>query len=370
LGALATRRGWHLALGLQLRYNLGKKWEDDDGEWKQENEYVKELAGLKLLDHKSLIAEGACLEIDDRWQVRNDRGCFVRRGRRKGLRLVRGPHLFLWNDWAAFSEDDFIFEHPKIALAGSSADKNWLRAVSLIWTSSLTQFSLVLELSSSWGIGRSVIDLGDAENVRMPKLSELITNRLGSLHREFSAELKNGKNFDDSFRRELDRAVAKELKVPDSLIRTATDFAIERLALNQGKAPAGMLHLPKESELRAYAVRLRTELDEFVGRKARHKITILYSPAGICASIEITHMNGQIAPVIKAATGDDADILRRLLKAAETKESQWIYVRRSVRIIEHGVLRLFKPPRRIEWTEARALLDADDVIAEIAASRR
>lgn len=371
LGALATRRGWHLALGLQLRDNPGKKWQDENGEWKRENEYNAKLDGLSLLNHKALIAHGPRLEIKSQFQTPNDKGCYVRlRGGTRGVRVVNGPHVFLWNDFAAFSARDFIFEHPKIALSGPNADKDWLRAISLIWTCSLTQFSLVLELSSSWGIGRSVIDLGDAENVRVPELTEATTDRLSGLHREFVAELSGGVPFNDGFRRDLDNAVAKELRIPDSLIRTATDFAIERLALNQGKAPAEKLHAPSESELHAYAVRLTAELDAFVGGKARHRITILHSHAGICASIEITRQNGRIAPVIKAAAGDDVNVLRGLLKAAETNESQWIYVRRSVRIIDHEVLRLFKPPRRIEWTEARALLDADDVIAEIAARRK
>jgi len=371
LGSLSNRPGWHLALGLQLRNGPGRKWQDDEGLWKQENEYVEELEDLRLLDHKALLAEGPRLEFKSVYQTENEKGCFVRtRGGTKGVGLVRGPHIFFWNDYAAFSMDDFVLEHPKIALAAPKCDETWLRAISLIWTSSLTQFSLVLELSSSWGFGRSVIDLHDAESVRMPKLNQELVDRLSALHSELAADLSRGRAFDDDFRRELDRSLAKTLKIPDSLMKTATDFAIERMALNKGKAPIEKLRPPNESELRAYAARLTAELDEFVGSKARHRITILHSNSGICASIEITRGSKRIVPVIKSATGEDAVVLRMLLNAAETKESQWIYVRRSVRIMDHNILRLFKPPRRIEWTEACALLDAGDVIAEIAASRR
>lgn len=371
LGSLAGRPGWHLALGLQLRNQPGKKWQDSQGEWKQENEYVKDLEDLALLDHKALIGGGPRLEFRSLCQVPNEKGCYVRtRGGTKGIAVALGPHLFLWNDFAAFSEDDFILEHDKIGLAAPAAEADWLRAVSLLWTCSVTQYLLFFELNAAWGIGRSQIDLGDAENVRTPRFEQSLAERLGSLHRELATELSRGRAFDDAFRRELDDSVAEELKLPSSLMKTATDFAIERLALNKGKAPAEKLHAPDEPELMAYAVRLTAELDEFVGGKARHRITILCSSAGICASVEITRESRRIAPLVKAATGDDATVLRRLLQSAETKESQWIYVRRSVRIMDHGILRLFKPPRRIEWTEARALLDAGDVIAEIAASRR
>ena len=128
LGSLANRPGWHLALGLQLRNGLGKKFQDSRGEWKQENEYVEELEGLRLLDHKGLITGGPCLELVSRYLAPNGEGCFVRAGRKRGVGLVRGPHVFLWNDFAAFSTDDFIVEHDKIALAGPIAEAAWLRA--------------------------------------------------------------------------------------------------------------------------------------------------------------------------------------------------------------------------------------------------
>jgi hypothetical protein len=35
-----------------------------------------------------------------------------------------------------------------------------------------------------------------------------------------------------------------------------------------------------------------------------------------------------------------------------------------------NTLHLIKPPRRCEWTEARAVLDSGDVIAEIAARQQ
>jgi hypothetical protein len=44
-------------------------------------------------------------------------------------------------------------------------------------------------------------------------------------------------------------------------------------------------------------------------------------------------------------------------------------VKRSVRLLEGDTIHLIKPPRRIEWTEARASLDADDIIAEIASRK-
>ena len=63
-------------------------------------------------------------------------------------------------------------------------------------------------------------------------------------------------------------------------------------------------------------------------------------------------------------------IPRFATEAAEQEFSQWVYVKRSVRVVAGDTLHLIKPPRRCEWTEGRALLDAGDVIAEIAARKK
>jgi hypothetical protein len=315
LGQLAGERGWHLALGLQLRDSPGKKIRGANGELRDENEYVGELERLPLLDHKALVAAGPCLDFTGQWLVANSCGCYVRGGRKKGVGLILKPHLFLWNDYAALSMDDCIIEHSKVALAGPEED--WLRAISLIWSCSLTQYSLVFELSSDWGIGRSLIDLGDAERVRLPLLNDSMVAKLAKLHEELSDELGSGRAFDDDFRSALDREVAKLLKLPESLVQTATDFAIERLSLNQGVVPMSAITPPDSDGLKRYATRLAEELDAFVGNKARHRITIRQASAGIVASVEITSQRSTIIPHVVSASSNDAAVMKRLLAAAE-----------------------------------------------------
>lgn len=372
LSQLAAERNWHLGLGLQLRNSPGKKVRDANGELKDENEYVKELEDLPLLDHKALVADGPCLDFTGKGLVENTRGCYVRGGRKKGVGLIRKPHLFLWNDYAAISMDDCIIEHDKIGLTAPQAEENWLRAISVLWTSSLTQYFLFFEHNAAWGIGRSQIDLGDAEAMRLPHLDEAVVAKLAKLQEELVVELANDRIFDDKFRCHLDREVAKILKLPVSLMRTATDFAIERLSLNQGVVPSSATTPPNPGELLRYATRLVEELDSFVGNKARHRVTIRQASAGIVASIEITNQRSSIPPKVVSAAGAEAAVVKRLLAAAEQKFCQWIYVKRSVRWVEDDddTVHVIKPPRRLEWTEARAALDADDIIAEIASRQK
>ncbi len=66
---------------------------------------------------------------------------------------------------------------------------------------------------------------------------------------------------------------------------------------------------------------------------------------------------------------EDQNHVNEILHAAEQKFAQWIYVRRSVRVFAGRKIHLCKPARRLEWTESQALLDAADIIVEVAEVR-
>ena len=362
LEELAQERGWKLTLGLQLRSNAGNA--------KHPNEYVEELEGVPLLRHRGLISEGPCLEADDELIAENSKGCFVRqRSGKRGLEIVRGPHVFLWNDFAAFSERDFIIEHSKVGLSSPSHDASRLRAVSLLWTCSLTQYLLFFELSSDWGIGRSLIDLGDARRVRLPRLEDKSVDDLCGLHFRLASELRCGLLPRARLRERIDKEVAHRLNLPASLIKAASAFVTERLALNRGKVPDAALRSPDPATLAAYGRQLAATLDDFLGGKARHRVTVLYSSGGIAATVELAKAGPPIEPQVRQAQGQDEQTLSRLLAAAQQQFSQWVYVKRSVRVIDGDRIHVIKPSRKIEWTEHRALLDADDIIAEVVSSR-
>lgn len=355
LGDLADARGWIISLGLQLRKNGGTK--DDP------NEYEAKLDGLKVLDHKALIHSGPALRIHARFRRDNTLGCYVRkRGGFAGLKLTAGPRLFLWNDFAAYSSEEFIFCHDKIGLAGGSSSE--MKAVAAIWNSSYVGYLLFFVTSAAWGIGYSQIDKGDAGRLPFPELTQERESGLAAVWDEAAALEDGGAPF-SSVKEFFDQRVSSLLGIPDNVSLVVRDFFRVRYQLNQGKTPPDLRMPPDESEMYSYAARLRKELDAFLGGAGHHKITILYSRQGVSVSITLTKLGAEIEPEVRLASGSERATLESLLQVAESQFSQWTYVKRSVRIFDGDTIHVIKPPRRLEWTETQALLDADDIIAEI-----
>jgi hypothetical protein len=376
LGEIANDRGWHLNLGLQLRSDEGSKSEPNQSvEEIKLNQGATELEakqfkvwynGLKVLQTPHRIQKTkARLTVSNSWLVRNKWGTYIRvRGGTEGLNIVAAPHLFLWNEFAAFSDQDFIMRHPKLGLAAPKPDSDWLRAVSIIWTSSITPYCLFLNLSAGWGISRSTIDLGDVQRMLMPRLTDENVGPLAQLHRLLGAEEAHVTDRVD-WQRRLDEQVAAALKIPTNVMLLAREFSEYRLPLVKGKAPQTLTKKPEDEQLAVYARRLKAELDGFLERKARrHRVTILNAPSGIVATIELANNGSAKAEVISAGPSEE-DEVQAILKAAEQQFSQWVYVRRSVRVFAGTKIHLCKPARRLEWTETQALLDAADVIAEV-----
>jgi hypothetical protein len=167
----------------------------------------------------------------------------------------------------------------------------------------------------------------------------------------------------------LDSRVAAALDLPTLVSLVIGEFFRTRYQLDRGKSPVALRMPPEISDLQVYATRLRSELDAFVGRKAHHRIKVLSSTNGISVSITLARNGDSSAPEVRIAEGQEAATLKALLDAAEKKFSQWVYVKRSVKLFDGNTVHLVKPARRLEWTESQALLDADDFIAEVIENR-
>jgi hypothetical protein len=354
LGQLATSRRWNIELGLQLRSDVGTK--------KDPCEKIESLHGVPVLDHSAFARIGKKLVVPDALARPNTFGTFVRKGRVAGLKIIKSPHLLLVSDFAAYSDTDFIIRQRKMGIGGGTSEE--MKAVAAVWNSSFAGYLLFFLLSSEWGIDRSLIDKGDAEHLPFPELTPERQTNLCAGWEEAALLESSGADFGE-VKALLDVRVTSALGLPQSVSLVVGEFFRVRYQLNKGKAPANLRHQPDNDELAVYAARLTTELDSYLTGKAHHRVVVLYSARGICASVTLTKDKQSIEPQVKSAAGPDAKTLDALLRSAEKQFSQWVYVKRSVRIFDGDTIHLIKPPRRLEWTQTQAMMDADDIIAEV-----
>lgn len=360
LGEVVKQRGWKLKLGLQLRSSEGKR--------KDPAQYVEDLEELPVLDHKGFARRERKIIVPDHLIKTNDVGCFVRKqGGLAGLQVVRGPHLLLMPDFAAYSAKDFIILHDKQGLSGGSAKA--MKAVAAIWNSHLATYLLFHQMSAAWGMDRTQIDKGDSEQLPFPDLTPERETALAQAFDEASKQEADGASFAEVKNALTDRVVVA-LRLPAFVASIAREFFEVRYLLNKSKAPEELRRAPEESQLRAYAEVVRDRLDAFLDAPGRHRLGVLHDARGVAVSITLGRATGRSAPVtLTPAEGARLATLRGLLAAAEERFSQWAYVRKSMRLFDGDTIHLLKPAQRIEWTRTQAQLDAEDLIAEIVAQQ-
>jgi hypothetical protein len=145
------------------------------------------------------------------------------------------------------------------------------------------------------------------------------------------------------------------------------DLVHVRLALNDGNVGKPAVRLPKASELRTYARRLKTELDDFVNGELskRHKVTVVYDDLSGMIHVDfVQDANAARKVIVKKADDPTARQLERTRQRLRDERSQWVYFDRNLRIYEGTRTFIFKPMQRFHWTESQAMIDAREIIAE------
>ena len=363
LGDLVKQKGWHLHQGLEIRSQDAR--EEIEGapylkDWRRLDS--NKMARSKL---RFSIPQEALKEIPEE-------ELFIRKGRRLGFTTARAPHLILNPTYFIFSDEDFVIPHPKVGISADGIDADYLCALSVFFSSSVIFYYLFFQ-SSSWGIDRSLISPKDVKGVPIPEMSPEQISELSSLQRELKNLESNNSISDDFLQNRLDDSIETILEIPKSLSIIARDFAQVRIKLNKGKAVVSATEQPQEIDLLRYGLCLRDELDAFTeGSGLRHKVGLTYSKQLIVCSVEFVHSatSTSIDVTVEKAQGDLSLFLSYIQEKAKQRFSQWVYVRRSLRIFEDSRVYICKSPRLIDWTRTQALSDSDDIIAEILAASR
>ena len=306
---------------------------------------------------------------------------------RGGLEVCEPPHVLVSaaRNFAIYSEDYIIVPPRQLGVISPASDKMFLKALGLYLSSDFTFYHQFL-CSSQAGIKRDVATLEALRQLPLPLAqlsradlkewvdlhSRLVKFPPRPLHRE---DVEVGQTTFPSeelepiapLLRQLNSLTAQVLGLDDRERALVHDLVRVRFALNDGKRGPEAMTPPSIPELRAYASRLKTELDDFIAGEGDrlHRVTVICSDDSAAVEVDFTRDHKAAEKVeVQRASSEEARAFQETRKRLLEKHAQWVYFNRNLRLYRGHQTYLFKPLHRFHWTESAAMMDASDLIAE------
>jgi hypothetical protein len=341
-------------------------------------------------------------------EIKGDR--FIRWGQDILYHTTPAPHLILskaWQNFAIYSEEDFVVPPQQLVVAAPKGDEEVLRALTVYLSSSLVAYYLFFHVPE-WGVFRqrkSVIT-SEARRIPTPEFTSHQISQLAAFHREVVAmESRITRVLPDRFKRseelpdgigsgswimqmaegqelESHRPIAEEGKlqtktdeliyslfeIPEHIRLTIDEFVGIRLAQDRASGRGLLTRPPTPEEYLLYAQQLRTELDTFVMDNARHRVRITYSDEIVECMVEVTE-HGDTVPVkpddISSGNARIAEMMKALSSGLREQIGDWVNVQRGLRLYDGPSVYIYKTPRLIDWTRSQAIEDAADIIGDM-----
>ena len=376
LGALQERKLLTISQGPDLRMKATKTGED-------KTEHFDELVRANELDTTALARLRHLFAFPkDACQPCNRHHLRLRAGRRT-LSVCRGPHVIVSaaRTFAVYEEKYLVVPSRQIGIISPDDDRDLLKAISLFLSS---DFALYHQLftSTEFGVKRDRATLEALKRMPCP-LSELSRAEFKpwvSLHKKLikTTPRKVGDTksdaptlFDENdpleeLLIELNDLVSDSLGLSKRDRALVSDFVNVRLELNDGKVGRPAVDGPKTGELKAYATRLRNELDDFVGvdSQYRHSVEVIHDKESGMICVDFVKSKKATAISVLAADHATASALAKARQELQQETGQWVYFNRNLRLDDGMKTYLFKPMQKFHWTESQAMVDASEIIAE------
>lgn len=366
----------------------------DDGKSTYDLINCNEVAGKKLLDVNPLKKLRRIFSFPSDAIKDNHKTHLRKRGGTGGLAICRPPHVIVSaaGNFAVFSDEYLVIPSGQFGIASPRNDSRLLKAMTLYLNSDFALYHQFLT-ASHLGVKRPrvhkiafrrlpvpVCALDDAQLDEWVRLHDalakasrkaLSTRDGRSLFADDGTDHAAAKDELKPLLRELNIAVnaALGLKARDQSL--VEDLVHIRLQLDDGRAigvPA--VAPPKAANLRRYAKRLQTELDDFFGDVVAktHHVSVLYDAH--TAMIKVTLTKGRQRNDVEIYTADDdtAAELERTRQRLRRQHAQWVYFDRNLQIFEGRNTYVLKPMQRFHWTESQAMADAAKIISQTLSS--
>lgn len=408
---ISDQQGWYIGEATQLR-----------------NSAVKNITPVPSLAGESKLSKNKLNKFPYRFSVSpavleklEDEECNVRENRLKGLLTSWKPHIMITAramDTILYSEEDFVIPARNIGISASEnpATAPILKALATYLNTSIVPYWLFFN-APQWGVFQQAsrrILTSAVKDIPVPEFSdkqvktlEDYYDKLVQLEKEAVQQLcqqvyevrqrdifandtsdepinflsltkKEQKTVKEAveqqqtqWQKALDNFVYDVIGIPDEMRTTIDDFLQIRLPLDNWSTSGKATQPPSPDELEHYGECLKTELDEFVMGRANHLVRITISDDLIECMIdsESPHSSNKVSII----TSNMAELSRLKLLSTFDQQlrkqvSQWVYVKRNLRVYDGNRIYLYKSPRLIDWTQTQAQLDARDIIGHILTS--
>lgn len=294
--------------------------------------------------------------------------CYIpARASKKGVLVSRAPQLIVepTRPFAVYSETPIIAPAQRMAIHG--VDKTLLKALALFLISPFAQWHQFFA-SSQWGISVSTTTIDDLEQLPIPFPAE-ITDSVQDFAALYDKLAGVGENIFERIEPLIEIVQSRVLEFLDLRPheRDLLDgFFAGPFKCLQGKFPKDAVDPATHEDVLKYCLVLRRELDEFLHeRGVRHQITVALDERQACLTIEGKRTSEAIEPTIQKSSIRQTEALKRIAGTIRHEHSQGAFFEKSISFYDRGRMLFLKPRRRIEWNVRQALLDGDDLIAEL-----
>lgn len=308
---------------------------------------------------------------------------------KSGLEVCEPPHVLVSaaRNFAIYSDRYVLLPSRQIGVISPSKDKGFLKALALFLSSDFAFYHQFLR-STQFGVqrGRATLEALRYLPVPLADLSRSDLQEWVDLHaqlikfpprmmdvedkEEAQGELALAEETHSKIKpllQQLNDLTAEVLGLDDKEKALVHDLVQVRFQLNDGKLGVEAMRPPESKELRAYARRVKEELDDFVGNDSDrlHRVTVVHGDDSAMVEVDFTRDHEAARKVeLLRASADEARRLRAKRQELLEEKAQWVYFNRNLRLYRGHQTYIFKPLHRFHWTESSAMMDASDLIAE------
>ena len=310
------------------------------------------------------------------------------------LSVCRPPHVILGEarTFAVYSEKFIVVPPRQIGIVSPDNDKTLLKALALFLRSDLA-FYCEFFLSSGFGVERDrstlkalrriptpLAEMGRTELKRWSRFYDKIASAtLSALEKpglwrnlEVPSKMPKGSVVKRDLVDALNDMVFEVFGLAAQDRKTVQDFVEIRFALNDGKLGMPAVVRSSGANLRAYASRLKSELDSYIEGElsGNHIVEIVHDENSGMVRVTLDQRAAAKGRVlIVQADAKEAAALEKCRSRIRETRSQWVYFDRNLRVYDGNATYVLKPMQRFHWTETQARVDAMQIVAESIARR-